>query len=74
MGRRAKKDSMQVGTFAELMEAAEQALAYERGEGDDYRVVQVESLMSSRRIPADEASPLKSKLGPRRKHKNPVNS
>ena len=70
MGRRAKKNYMQDGTFAELMEAAEQALAYERGARDGYKVVQVESPTSPRKAPVGEAVSQKTNLGSRRKHKN----
>lgn len=38
-----KKAHVSDGTFAELMKSAEQALAYERGEGTDCRVTQVSS-------------------------------
>jgi hypothetical protein len=74
MSRRTKKDYMQDGTFAELMEAAEQALAYERGEREGYRVMQVESLMSPWRSLAGEAIPPKSNPGFWRKHKKVADS
>jgi hypothetical protein len=54
MGRRTKKNYMRAGTFAELVKAAEQALAYERGAREGYRVVQVESSKSPRKAPAGE--------------------
>jgi len=69
MGRKTKKDYMQDGTFAELMEAGEQALAYERGARDGYRVMQVESTNSPRKVPSSKAVPKRSP-SPRQKHKN----
>jgi hypothetical protein len=49
MGRKTQKDYyMQDGTFAELMEAAEQALAYERGAREGYRIMQVDGPGSPR--------------------------
>lgn len=69
MGRKSKKNYMQDGTFVELMEAAEQALAYERGARDGYRVVQVESTKSPRKVPSGKALP-KSSPSSRQKHKN----
>ena len=69
MSKRAKKNYMQDGTFAELMRAAEQALAYERGARDGYKVVQVESPKSLRMTPVGEALSQKTNLGSRRKHK-----
>jgi len=41
MAKKTKKEYMSDETFAELMESAEQALAYERGERKGYRVTQV---------------------------------
>lgn len=41
MAKKTKKEYVSDETFAELMESAEQALAYERGEGKGYRVTQV---------------------------------
>jgi len=70
MGRRTKKNYLQEGTFAELMEAAEQALAYERGARDGYRVTQMESTRSPRKAPAGEAVSPKGNPSSRRKHKN----
>lgn len=70
MARKSKKDYMRDGTFAELMEAAEQALAYERGARDGYRVTQVESTESPRKDPAGEAVFPKSNSSSRRKRKN----
>jgi hypothetical protein len=69
MGRKTKKDYMWDGAFAELMEAAEQALAYERGARDGYRVVQVESTTSLRKFPSSKVVP-KSSPSSRQKHKN----
>ncbi len=70
MGRKSKKDYMRDGTFTELMEAAEQAFAYERGARDGYRVTQVESTESLRKDPAGETVFPKSNLNSRRKRKN----
>lgn len=69
MGRKTKKDYIQDGAFAELMEAGEQTLAYERGARDGYRVVQVESTNSPRRVPSSKAVPKRSPSS-RRKHKD----
>ena len=41
MAKKTKKEYVSDETFAELMESAEQALAYERGEHKGYRVTQV---------------------------------
>jgi putative transcriptional regulator len=41
MAKKTKKEYVSDETFAELMESAEQALAYERGEDKGYRVTQV---------------------------------
>ncbi len=70
MGRRSKKSYMQDGAFSELMEAAGQALVYERGARDGYRVVRVERSKSLLKVSASETVPPKSKLSSRRKHKN----
>jgi hypothetical protein len=69
MGRKTKKDYMRDGTFAELMEAGEQALAYERGARDGYRVIQVESTKSPRKVPSSKVVP-KSSPSSWQKHKN----
>jgi hypothetical protein len=70
MGRKTKKDYMQDETFAELIESAGQALAYERGARDGYRVVQVESTKSPREASAGETVSPKSNPSSQRKHKN----
>jgi hypothetical protein len=41
MTKRSKKAHVSDDTFAELMESAEQALAYECGQRADYRVTQI---------------------------------
>jgi putative transcriptional regulator len=41
MAKKTKKEYVSDETFAEMMESAEQALAYERGEDKGYRVTQV---------------------------------
>ncbi|MET0621597.1 MAG: hypothetical protein ABW250_01320 [Pyrinomonadaceae bacterium] len=69
MGRKIKKDYMQDVTFAELIGAAEQALAYERDARDGYRIMLVESTKSPRKVPASKAVP-KSDLSSRQQHKN----
>lgn len=70
MGRRIKKNYMQDGTFAELMEAAEQALAYERGVRDGYKVMQVESAKSPQKALAGKVASPKSNPSSRRNRKN----
>ena len=70
MSRRIKKKYMQDGTFAELMEAAEQALAYEREARDGYRVVQVEGAKFPRKAPAGDTAFPKSNPSSRSKRKN----
>lgn len=69
MDRKTKKNYMQDGAFAELLEAGEQALAYERGARDGYRVVQVDSTNSPRKVPSSKAAPKRSPSS-WRKHKN----
>jgi hypothetical protein len=61
---------MQDKTFAELMESAGQALAYESGAREGYRVMRVESSKSPRGIPAGETVFPESQPESRRKHKN----
>jgi hypothetical protein len=70
MGRKSKKDYMRDGIFADLMEAAEQALVYERSARDGYRVTQVESTESPRKDPVGEAVFPKGNPSSRRKRKN----
>jgi hypothetical protein len=62
------------GTFAELMEAAEQALAYERGAREGYRVMRADGPMSPRRVPTSEAASPKCNPCSRRKHKKSADS
>lgn len=69
MGRKTKKVYIQDGTFAELMEAGEQALTYECGARDGYRVVQVESTKSPWKVPSGKAIPKRSPSS-RQNHKN----
>jgi hypothetical protein len=69
MGRRTQKDYMQEETFAELMESAKQTLAYERGTREGYRVTQVETSKSPRRIPVGETVSPENQLESRRKNK-----
>jgi hypothetical protein len=68
MSRRGKKDYMRDRTFAELMKAAEQTLAYEHGAREGYRIGQVETPGSLRKTPAGEAAS-KNKPSSRRNHK-----
>ncbi|MDQ3816279.1 MAG: hypothetical protein M3362_01145 [Acidobacteriota bacterium] len=70
MGDRTKKDYMQDGAFAELMEAAKQALAYERGAREGYTIIQVEGSKSPRKIAAGETVSTEGQPESRRKHKN----
>lgn len=74
MGKKTQKAYMQEETFAELMEAAEQALAYERGAREGYRVMQVDGSGSPRRVPIREAVFPKTNPASRRKHKKTANS
>ena len=66
MTKRSKKAHVSDNTFAELMESAEQALAYERGQRADYRVTQISS-EQPRTISCEGVSG--STLGIRREHK-----
>jgi hypothetical protein len=66
MTKMGKKAHVSEDTFAELMESAEQALAYERGQRADYRVTQV-SFEHPRTTSRDGA--LGSTLRIRREHK-----
>ena len=70
MGKRTKEDQMPDGTFAELKESAEQALAYERGAREGYRVTQAQSNKSSTKISAAKAKSAKSRLRAYRKNKD----
>lgn len=70
MGRKYRKDCMQDETFAGLIESARQALAYERGARDGYRVVQVKSTESPWKDSAGETVSPKSNPSSRRKRKN----
>ena len=69
MGKKTQKGYVQDGTFAELMEAAEHALAYECGAREGYRVMQADGLGSPRRVLASEAVSPKYNPGSRQKHK-----
>jgi hypothetical protein len=64
MGRRTKKNYMQDGTFAELMEAAKQALDYECGSREGYRVMQVERFKLHTDFPPASQHPREAKQGP----------
>jgi hypothetical protein len=57
-------------TFAELMESAKQALAYESGAHENYRVTPVEIPASTKTISAGKVIPQGSIPKYYRKHKN----
>lgn len=50
MGKRSKKTYVREATFTELMKSAEQALAYERGAREGYRITEVAVSTPSQRI------------------------
>ncbi len=63
MGRRkTKKAYMSDDTFAELMKSAEQALAYERGEREGFRVTRVAAPRPPRPMSSDEIAQLRKRL------------
>ena len=70
MGRKSRKDCMQDETFAELIESARQALVYERGAREGYRVVQVKSTKFPQKASAGETVSLRSNPSSRQKHKS----
>jgi len=54
MVKRPKNSYIRDETFAELMESARQALAYESGAREDYRVTRVEIPASTKTISASK--------------------
>jgi hypothetical protein len=70
MAKRSKNTYMRDETFAELMDSARQALAYESGARENYRVTRVEILAPTKTISAGEAIPQGSSPKYYRKHKN----
>jgi hypothetical protein len=73
MGRRTKKNYMRDGTFAELMEAAEQAFAYERGEREGCRVTQMAVSSHFRSMSGGNLTSSGNRPGPSRKHEKATN-
>jgi hypothetical protein len=70
MVKKPKNSYMRDETFAELMESARQALAYESGARENYRVTQVKIPASTKTISADKVIPEGSIPKYYRKHKN----
>lgn len=70
MAKGSKNSYMRDNTFAELIESAKQALAYESGARVDYRVTQVEIPVSARTTSADKLIPPRSIPKYYRKRKN----
>ena len=68
MGRRTEKNYMRDWTFAELMEAAEQAFAYERGAREGYRVTQMAVSGHFRSMSGGNLTSSGNRPGPRQKH------
>ena len=68
MTKRAKKAYMSDETFAELMESFMQALAYERGEREGYRITR--AVVPKKSMLRGEIISTRNTLKPRRKHKN----
>lgn len=62
------------GLFAELMEAAEQALTYERGAREGYRVMRADGSGSPRRVPTSETVSPKCNPGSRAENKKSADS
>lgn len=62
MGKRSKKTYAREETFAELMVSAEQALAYERGAREGYRVTPVTRYTPSQPISSDAAARVHKRL------------
>jgi hypothetical protein len=69
MAKRSKNSYMRNETFAELMDSARQALAYESGARENYRVTRVEIPASTKTIAAGKAIPQGSTPKYYRKHK-----
>lgn len=60
--KKTKKEYMRDETFAELMESAEQALAYERGARAGYRVTQVAVPKPPQPMSSDEIARIRKRL------------
>jgi hypothetical protein len=60
MGKRSKKTYVREETFAELIQSAEQAFAYERGAREGYRVTQVAGSTPSQPISSDASARVRS--------------
>jgi hypothetical protein len=69
MVKGSKNSYMRDETFAELMDSARQALAYESGAREDYRVTRVEIPVSTKKISVGKAIPQGSIPKYHRKHK-----
>jgi hypothetical protein len=69
MAKRTKNSYMRDETFAELMESAGQALAYESGARENYRVTRVEIPASTKTISAGKVISQGSTPKYYRKHK-----
>ncbi len=70
MVKKTKNSYMSDETFAELMESAKQALAYESGARENYRVTQVKIPASTKTISAGKVIPQGGTPKYDRKHKN----
>ena len=70
MAKRTKNSYMRDETFAELMESAKQALAYESGASENHRIARVEIPASTKTISAGKVIPQGSIPKYYRKHKN----
>ncbi len=62
MAKKTKKEYMSEETFAELMESAGQALAYERGAREGYRVTQVAVPKPPNPMSSDEIARIRKRL------------
>ena len=62
MAKKTKKEFMGDETFAELMESAEQALSYERGAREGYRVTQVAIPKPPQPMSSDEIARVRKRL------------
>lgn len=62
MPKKTKKEYMSDETFAELMESAEQVLAYERGAREGYRVTQVTVPKPPQPMSSDEIARIRKRL------------
>lgn len=69
MAKRSQNSYMRDETFAELMDSARQALAYECGERENYRVTRIEIPASTKTISAGKVISQRSTPKYYRKHK-----